>query len=71
MPSFLFVVVALFLVAWFSVTHTFSLGEVCGVFGLGPCWGVWYWGGLVDSWLSPLSQVHYPFPPWALDMVDA
>lgn len=54
-----------------SVPHTFFLGEVCGVVGLGLCRGVWYWGGLEDSQLSPLSQVHYPFPPWALDTADA
>lgn len=64
-------VMALFLVAWFSVTHTFFVGEVCGVFGLGLCWGVWYGGGLEDSGLSPLSQVYHPFSSWALDMVDS
>lgn len=46
MPNFLFVVVTLFLVVCFSVSHTFFLVEVCGVFGLGLCWGVWYWGGV-------------------------
>lgn len=44
MRSFLFMVMALSLVEYFSVFHTLLLVEVFRAFGLGLCWGVRYWG---------------------------